>query len=50
VNHAMARTDAVRLEATKYGLLRDRLREQYPSLDDETLSDTLEESPTFASC
>src|SRR4051812_23231371 len=42
MNHAMTRTDAIRLEATKYGLLRDRLREQYPSLDDETLSDTLE--------
>jgi len=42
MNHAMTRTDAIRLEATKYGLLRDRLREQYPSPDDETLSDTLE--------
>jgi hypothetical protein len=42
MNQAIVRTDTVRLEVTKHGLLRDRLREQYPGLDDETLSDTLE--------
>jgi Siphovirus Gp157 len=42
VNRTIARTDAVRLEITKHGLLRDQLREQYPGLDDDTLSDTLE--------
>ena len=34
--------DVVKVEVIQYGLLRDKLREQFPWVDDETLTDTLE--------
>ena len=34
------------LETSKYLLLKERLLADWPSLDEETLGDTLEESPT----
>ena len=36
------RSDLVPLEVAKYGLLRARIRDQFPHIDDETLADTLE--------
>src|SRR4051812_14839980 len=34
--------EVVKVEVIQYGLLRDKLREQFPWVDDETLADTLE--------
>jgi len=34
------------VESTTYVLLKERLLSSWPQLDEETLADTLEESPT----
>jgi hypothetical protein len=36
------RTELVKFEITKHSMLRERLRDEFPEIDDETLSDTLE--------
>ena len=38
----LTRRDLVPVEVSKYSLLRGRIREQFPHIDDETLADTLE--------
>jgi Siphovirus Gp157 len=35
-------SDVVKLEAARYRILKDRLLDQFPGIDDETLSNTLE--------
>jgi hypothetical protein len=38
----LTRRDLIPLEVSKYSLLRGRIHEQFPHIDDETLADTLE--------
>src|SRR5689334_19295211 len=38
----MDHSHAVRLEASKYVVLKDRLLEEFPAVDEDTLFDTLE--------